>query len=88
MWVEGSLSEADYLRLVESFAELQKHAPCDEARQGGEGLIARGSVTHPTAIYWYHSDNDDSPVAARAFLQVIEMLSPYLGDYEASLMPK
>ena len=27
--VEGRVSEADYRRLVESFAEIQKHMPCD-----------------------------------------------------------
>lgn len=84
--VEGRLSEADYLRLVESFAEIQEHTPCDEACEGWEGLIAFGSIAHPAKIYRCRSNSDDSP-AAVAFLQVIEVLSPYLRNYELSLMP-
>ena len=83
--VEGRLTDSDYLRLSKCAAEVQQHAPGEENSEGCEGTIAYGSVSHPTNIYRYNPNDDSSALAAAAFRQVIEILSPYLCNYESSL---
>ncbi len=85
---KGRLSEADYLRLVDSCDEIQEHAECEVSVgsiEPWEGLVAVGPMAHPAILYRYRSGGCEPSVAAVAFLRIIEILLPYLRDYELSL---
>lgn len=83
--VTGSLSELDYARLLSLIREIEADVSGDDSGARWEGLLAEGPATHPRTIFKYRSAANQSTAAGSRFLEMVDLLAPYLEQFYESL---
>jgi len=77
----GSLSESDYTRLLALVEEIEEHL-IEDGPAPWEGLLAQGPVDNPRIIYRYRKGAEQSTEAGRRFLEVVNLMAPYLRQFD------
>jgi hypothetical protein len=83
--VTGSLSESDYARFLLLVRDIEKHKSADESNSPWEGLLAVGPPGNPRILFRYRHSEHQTTRAAPRFLEVVNLIAPYLRRFQESL---
>jgi hypothetical protein len=83
--VECSLSESDYEHFLFLVNKLDAEVVGNISDEPWEGAIAEGPVNHPRIIFRYRSSAESVSDTDRAFLEIIDILMPYMQQFYEAL---
>ncbi len=79
--IEGRLSAVDYrrlLQLIQNIRDSREVHTEPRVAKGKSGVLAEGSVQHPTVIIRYSHGDEATSVVVGHFLAIVDVLRPYI----------
>ncbi|MGI6416370.1 MAG: hypothetical protein ACOX1P_11935 [Thermoguttaceae bacterium] len=83
--VAGKLSETDYARFLHLVRGIEERASEDESDAPWDGLLAVGPTDSPRILFKYRTSDTTITEAGLMFLQVVDIMAPYLRGLHESL---